>query len=581
MNGIHEVGGSIPPGSTKPLKLVMQKVFNPKNDAYWLAALLLAMFLLGLDSAPYFADGEARYIQNAWAMVQNSDWLVPTFNSENFIDKPPLSFWLTALSIQTFGSDVFFARLPHALMMTALCLMIFAFGKKFYGRHTALLASLIMASCAMGFIASQVVMTDLAFSLSLSATLFAFLYAHLTASKLKRELFLMLMFVSAALAMLAKGLIGIFFPAMIIGSWIALTWQWRLVLRSRLILGTLLFVAITAPWHILIGQRLDEFYQYYFVNQHFERFLTDRHNRDKFFGFFLLVLGIGLLPWTMFFIQALKEKWQNIRDKKEIKNIDLYLVLWFALPLAFFSLSSSKLPLYILPIFPPAALIIGSYLSNIWQRQATKEFYIGVYGVAGFLILLSTAFIVLFFTGNVSPIMAQVFSPDFYTSIQFILTALISLALSLGLLFLLQQKGSPQKIIISLTGAAIIIIPSLYWLIAPKIFAAEGNQTFARAILPRISPKDEIASYNISYNDLPLYFNRPITLIYDKEKKTQPWVEAQDKFYTRWINAQHKIYVFIPRDKIEKFCKTFCASAEVVSENRLKIVMVNSPRKKR
>ena len=89
------------------------------------------------------------------------------------------------------------------------------------------------------------------------------------------------------------------------------------VLRSRLILGTLLFVAITAPWHILIGQRLDEFYQYYFVNQHFERFLTDRHNRDKFFGFFLLVLGIGLLPWTMFFIQALKENGKTLETKKK------------------------------------------------------------------------------------------------------------------------------------------------------------------------------------------------------------------------------------------------------------------------
>ena len=172
----------------------------------------------------------------------------------------------------------------------------------------------------------------------------------------------------AALAMMTKGLIGIVIPAIVIGAWIALTNNWKILKSVRIFTGLLLFLAIAAPWHILMAMKHPEFLDFYFVHEHFTRFLTDEHKRTAPWWFFIAVTGAGAMPWLV-----VSGKWLVIRKNDDGK----FLLIWIILPLIFFSASHSKLVPYIFPIFPPLFVLIGKDLADIWQQR--KKLIIGVF----------------------------------------------------------------------------------------------------------------------------------------------------------------------------------------------------------
>jgi 4-amino-4-deoxy-L-arabinose transferase-like glycosyltransferase len=165
--------------------------------------------------------------------------------------------------------------------------------------------------------------------------------------------------VASALAVLSKGLIGIVLPGAAIFLFLLLKRDWGLITRLRPVAGPLLFLAIAAPWFIAVSAANPEFLHFFFIQEHFQRFTTEMHQRVEPFWFFVPILLAGVGPWLLPFLRALQP-----RD-----DASLFLLVWSAVVFLFFSASGSKLPPYILPVLPAAALLVGRWLAREWPRR--------------------------------------------------------------------------------------------------------------------------------------------------------------------------------------------------------------------
>lgn len=320
---------------------------------------ILVFFCIGLGARAYITPSEARYIEIPRQILATGDWLTPHLNGVQYFEKPPFFYWMQA-GFLSLGNSEFFGRIATALVVTLTCLVTYATGRLLYGRECGLLAATALATSILGYGLSRVAMLDAPVTLFLTCSIASFLAAQKT-GKIR---FYYFMYGFAALAMLTKGLIGIVIPALVIGGWIVLTNNWKILKSARLFMGFLLFLAIAAPWHILMAMKHPEFLDFYFVHEHFTRFLTDEHKRTAPWWFFIAVTAVGAFPWILVLFRKNKTEY-------------LFLALWIILPLIFFSASHSKLVPYIFPIFPPLFVLIGSKLADIWGQR--KKLIIGVF----------------------------------------------------------------------------------------------------------------------------------------------------------------------------------------------------------
>jgi len=329
----------------------------------WLRDLLILAVVLGipffqyLGGLPLIDPDEGRYAEIPREMLQRGDLITPTLNYVKYFEKPPLLYWINAASLKLFGLNEFGARFPSALSGLLTVLATYVIGRQLYGRRAALISALILGTSAGFVLQSRIILTDMLLTFCLTAALGAFIVAAGREGRRSRALPWYLFYLFCALATLAKGLIGMVFPAGIVFFYLLLGRRWRLLSDMRLVSGLLLFLAVAAPWFVAVSLRNPEFARFFFIHEHFERFTSAVHGRYQPFWFFLPVLLGTMLPWSFFIPGALVRAWRD-RNHEE-GRAGLYLLIWAALIFLFFSKSNSKLIPYILPTFPPLALLVG------------------------------------------------------------------------------------------------------------------------------------------------------------------------------------------------------------------------------
>src|SRR5512147_1445409 len=315
-----------------------------------LAIGLLFAFMLG--NRPLSVPDEGRYVEIPREMVATGDYLTPRLNGVKYLEKPPLFYWLESLSIHLFGLKEFTLRLWPALFALFGCLAVYGAGKRLYGRRSGLIAAVVLATSVLYYALSRDIILDMPVSVLLTAALLSFLVGTHETPGLKRRLFLWGFYAFAGLAVMTKGLIGILIPGMIIGAWIVMLGEWRILRTIYFPSGIVLFLLITAPWHILAGRVNPEFLNFYFIHEHFQRYLTKIHGRYRPAWYFIPVLLAGLFPWTPLLAQAVTfstpSSWRERHEHRDA----LFLMLWAGLVFLFFSVSDSKLIPYILPVLP-------------------------------------------------------------------------------------------------------------------------------------------------------------------------------------------------------------------------------------
>jgi 4-amino-4-deoxy-L-arabinose transferase-like glycosyltransferase len=350
------------------------KVYARSSSEVWLRELLLLLivlllpFLQYLGALPLIDPDEGRYAEIAREMLERGDLITPTLNYVVYFEKPPLLYWANAASIKLFGLNEFAARFPSALCGVMTALVTYLVARILYDRRTALLAAAILATSTGFVLQSRIILTDMMLTFCLTAALGSFLVASQRHEKPRdSSLPWYLFYLFCALAVLTKGLIGIVFPAGIILVFLLLTRRWELLGRMRLGTGLLVFLAVAAPWFVLVSLKNPGFARFFFIHEHFERFTSTVHGRGKPFWFFAPVLAVTMLPWSFYIPTALAKAWRE--QGREAGRTGLYLLIWIAFIFLFFSKSGSKLIPYVLPIFPPLAILISHRIKGELERR--------------------------------------------------------------------------------------------------------------------------------------------------------------------------------------------------------------------
>ncbi len=244
----------------------------------WAPFLLLggtaAFYLLRLGEAGLYDPNEGMYAEIPREMVLLRDWLTPHFNFIRYFEKPPLLYWLTAMCYELLGFSEFSSRLVSVLAAIGGVGVIYGIGRDLWGRRVGLVSGLILATSFGCFIFSRIIVTDMLLTALLAATFWAALRGLL--DERPRPGIMLLAYVAMGLAVLTKGLIGLVFPLLTVAGFPLVTRDWQLLRRLELLRGSAVVLAITAPWHILVGLKNSGFFWFYFVHEHFLRFVGQR-----------------------------------------------------------------------------------------------------------------------------------------------------------------------------------------------------------------------------------------------------------------------------------------------------------------
>jgi len=338
----------------------------PENQRWRDLSLLLAVSVpfvfFGVGSFSFLDPDEGMYGAIAREMAENGDWITPRFNGVRYLEKPPLHFWLSALTIAAFGPSEWAVRLWSGIPALGTALLLWRMGDWLYGRHAGLLAGLIFAASVGVFRYVRVAATDFLLVFSLTLALFGFVRSLLFGRGGRTDY--LLFYLGAALAVLSKGLIGFVFPVVVVGLFL---WFSRVDVKLsqvNLKRGLFLFLSLTLPWHLLAGWKNSGFLWFYFADNQFLRFLDTRAFIEDDVPMktvsFLLVTLIWFFPWSLFLPVAWRQGFPRVLPDRPLnERLRLLVGIWALGIIGFFSLSSSKLEHYSLPAIPALSLMVG------------------------------------------------------------------------------------------------------------------------------------------------------------------------------------------------------------------------------
>jgi len=342
-----------------------------------LAGLLTVLWLATLTTRPLFNPDEGRYAEIPREMAEGGDWVIPHLNGLAYAEKPPLQYWATALSYRLFGTTEFAARLYSTLCASGTILLVWLTARRLWGAAAGVRAAAVILGMLMFVALGQLLTLDMSLCFYMTLGLAAFVRAQAAA---RREPLMLLAWAATALGVLTKGLVAAAIPAAVLilyslysrdfAPWRRLEFRW----------GVPLFLAITVPWHWLAARRLPDFLQFYFVHEHFARYLTPVADRREPWWFFAWVFLAGTVPWTLPALRVLGGGWRRrpergVSSGRAASSVSasgggagqpgefqpvLFLWIWIVFIGVFFSLSDSKLMPYILPAMPALALSIAA-----------------------------------------------------------------------------------------------------------------------------------------------------------------------------------------------------------------------------
>lgn len=323
------------------------------------------LFYFGLGAFGLVGADEPRYAQIAREMFARHDWIVPTLNGQPWLEKPVLLYWKMMNSYALFGVSDWAARVPSATHALALVLVVFFFVRRFRP-GAELNAALITASSAAVIAFSRAASTDMVLCAPFAVAMLAWRAWHQTGRKLWLGFFYALLAVGA----LAKGPVAPAFAVLIVGLYALARRDKNIFIRSLWWPGFLLFFAFVLPWYIAVQIKVPQFLRFFFLEQNLERFSTNIYHHAQPFWYYIPVFVLSTVPWTLFTIAALISagkdgisRWRTTDPTgSNDDGLRIFLVIWLLIPIVFFSISRSKLPGYILPSIPAAAILTADYL---------------------------------------------------------------------------------------------------------------------------------------------------------------------------------------------------------------------------
>ena len=499
-----------------------------------LVTAFIAFFNLG--GIPLLDPDEPVYAQTAREMLQFNDFISPRIYGENWYDKPPMYYWLTAFSFKLFGVSEFTARLPSALLAVMGTAAVCSFGAKLFNARVGLLSALVLATSIEYFYLAKAAVTDITLTFCLSVALLAFL---------SRRYWLFYIF--TALAVVTKGPVGFLFPGAIIFLYLTLAKRWPEIKEMKIPAGLLLFAVIALPWYVVMYNLHGEPFIDTFLGFHnITRFTSPEHPEGILWYYFIPVLILGFFPWTAVLAQSV---WSALHKSKgrEYSQL-LFLVIWAAFIFIFFSVSQTKLVSYILPMFPPLALLVGWYLDRNWDSVRQNRLW------AILTAALSTAFVYGLWLGSKDMLVLQNGA---------LLTGILLAILALAALYYGWQRQATGRFFILQTAVMILFASLLVTVLLPPVAAD-------------FSVRELASEFEMKYNDgAPVYvlkFLHPGFTFYSGVNGRE--LKGKESLLAVLAFTNNKAYFLIRRSEYEYLSAAAKSQLQLLSSQRDKLLFL-------
>lgn len=498
-----------------------------RTSVLWLIAVFALLWFGTLEHRRLINPDEGRYAEIPREMVASGDWTTPRLNDIKYFYKPPLQYWATAAAFTVFGEHHWTARLWPALTGFLGVLFTGFATARLFSPLAGLIAGAVLGSSVLWNVIGHANTLDMGVSALLAAAILALCLAQRDDSQESRR-WLDGAWALLALATLSKGLIGLVLPAATVVAYMLWQRDWRLLVRLRFVRGIAILLAITAPWFIAVSIANPEFPHYFFIHEHFERFLTKTHGRYQPAWYFIPILLLGMIPWLGSLAQGL---WQG-KESRDDFSAQRFLLTWTVVVFGFFSVSSSKLASYILPIFPAIASLIGLYLAERQGRselrwQALPAILLGFTALG--LAYKATGFA----TPEVGIAAYQAYQPWLYA-------AGIALLAGGGLAFIFGRQGRSLAFAVALAIGG-HLFGQLFLLGHNEIGRVNSGHDAALAIQAKLPPGIPFFSADTYDQSLQFYLKRTTTMVayrdelsFGIEQEPHKFIPTMTQFEQRW-----------------------------------------------
>lgn len=415
---------------------------------------LVIFLVLPLGLHGLWTPDETRYAQVSQQMLMSGNWVAPHFMGVRYFEKPAAGYWLIALGQALFGQNLFGVRIASVLTTALSVLLAYLIARRLWNEpRKSFACALLYAS--FGLVAGQAGYSNLdpQFTFWVNLSLVALWFALDSATPRTRLGAWALLGLACGMGFLTKGFLAWLLPVLIAVPY--LIWQRRVgeLLRYGP-LAILIAVLVCLPWALAIHLQEPDYWRFFFWHEHIRRFASDNAQHARPFWFFLPIMVVTCLPWAALLPNTLVKAWKDRRQP-----VIAFLGLWLLLPLGFFSLSSGKLPTYIMPCLLPLALLMGHALIDLLNRHKPRALFIN--GALNFVLGMA-AMVTLIYLQIANPVYSNSHAEMFSLSLTFIvllgwilanllqamrpLTLWAMPALGIGLLVALLPAGMPQII---------------------------------------------------------------------------------------------------------------------------------------
>jgi 4-amino-4-deoxy-L-arabinose transferase-like glycosyltransferase len=578
--------------------------------------LFAAVYVGSLFSPGLQDDADSTHAEAAREMYVTHDFVTLKINGNRYLEKAPLMYWVVALSYFFFGVNEFAAHLPVAVSMLLLVLLAMRWGRRAFGESAAVYGGLFMATTAGCFLFTRILIPESSLSLFIAAAFYFFA----TALEDRVAWRWYAAYASMALAVLTKGLLVLVVVGGAAFLYIAISSEWRRWREFRLFTGLLLFLVIAAPWHILAGIRNPHFFWFYFVNEHFMRFLGKRipkdYNKQTNSLYWTLHL-VWLFPWSLYLPVALRRPVANwIARRKQTQpapaqplnfrsRTQLLCLLWAGVTLVFFSFSTNQ-EYYTFPAYFPILLLIAERLSDE-EEWGAKKWLVWTSGVLALLCIASAAVLAaglwssrnLPFVPDIGTVLAKPnlqaetlsmghmldLTGESFAALRLpAILAAIVLLIGPACAFWLRQRG--KQVAATWATAATMAV----FLIAAHIALVRfdpflGSRSMAREIAPELRPDDRVMIYGDQSfgSSLLFYLRRPIELVngnttsmwWGATYPDAPHIFIDDQQLLQVWDSRQRVYLFVPQHERGKVEALLPGPLHVASEVSGKVIFVN------
>ncbi len=522
----------------------------PRFGKFSIAGVLLlfaVVYVGSLFSPGLQDDADSTHAEAAREMLATHDFVTLKINGNRYLEKAPLMYWVVALSYFFFGVNEFAAHLPVAVSMLLLVLLAMRWARRAFDDRAAIYAGLFISTAAGCYLFTRILIPESILSFFIAASFYCFATALEDGDAWRWYGG----YACVALAVLTKGLLAIVVVGLALSLYAALSGEWRRWREFRLFTGTLLFLVIAAPWHILAGIRNPHFFWFYFVNEHFMRFLGKRipkdYNKQTDSLYWTLHL-VWLFPWSLYLPVALRRPiadWMARRRLGALKTprtplnfrsrTELLCLIWAGVTLVFFSFSTNQ-EYYTFPAYFPILLLIAARLANE-EESGSRRWLLWTSGVLAVICIAISAVLAaglwnsrqLPFVPDIGTVLAKPnlqaetlsmghmldLTGESFAALRLpaILAAVVFL-IGPALAFGLRRRGA-QRAATWMTAATMAVFLIAAHIALVRFDPFLGSQVMARQIAPELKPTDRVMIYGDQSfgSSLLFYLRRPIELV--------------------------------------------------------------------